>query len=90
MIPYLKPAKIRFTKHASDKFRLVGAYGFDVTEAVVIDTIMAPARVDEKDGQVLAVKPLDDEFALRVVYIRMNDNISVVTFYPVKRARYNV
>ncbi len=65
-------------------------YGFDVTEALVKDTVGEPSRVDQRDDQILALKPLNEEYALRVVYTRINDNIVVVTFYPVKRARFNV
>ena len=36
------------------------------------------------------LKPLDRECALRVVYKTLNDNMVVVTFYPVKRKRLNV
>ena len=38
----------------------------------------------------MVLKPLDREYALRVVYKMVNDNIVVVTFYPVKRKRFNV
>jgi len=40
--------------------------------------------------QILAIRPLDDEYALRVAYRRINDNILVVTFYPVRRERFHV
>ena len=33
---------------------------------------------------------MDEEYGLRVVYRRTNDNIVVVTFYPVRRERFNV
>ena len=39
---------------------------------------------------VLATRPFDEEYAIRVVYRFINDNILVVTFYPVKRKRFNV
>jgi hypothetical protein len=40
-------------------------------------------------AKLLAVKPFDDEYA-RVVYRIVNDNMLVITFYPVKRERFNV
>jgi hypothetical protein len=86
----MEAEKIRFTKHAAEKFEFLKAYGFDITEALVKDTVATPSRVDQRDDQVLALKPLNEEYALRVVYSRTNDNIVVVTFYPVKRARFNV
>ncbi len=86
----MKFEKIRFTKHASEKFELLKTYGFDVTKAFVTNTIMNPSRVDLRDDQSLALRPLNEEYALRVVYKRINDNIVVVTFYPVRRARFDV
>ncbi len=65
-------------------------YGFSLSEAVVKETISSPSRVDRRNNQLLALKPLNQEYALRVVYRLVNDNIVVVTFYPVKRARFDV
>lgn len=86
----MKAERIKFTKHAADKFQLLTKYGFSVTEANVKDTIAKPARVEQRNNQTLATKPLDSDHALRVVYRRINDNIVVVTFYPVRRQRVNV
>jgi hypothetical protein len=82
--------KIRFTKHAREKFALLERYGFPLAEAAVKGTILNPSRVERRRGQVLATRPLDEEYAIRVVYRFINDNILVVTFYPVKRKRFNV
>ena len=82
--------KVRFTKHAKQKFTLLRRYGFDIPEASVTDAVTNPARVDPRDDQLLALKPLNREYAIRVVYRIVNDHIVVVTFYPVKRERFNV
>lgn len=82
--------KTRFTKHARNKFELLRKYGFDVTAAAVKETIANPSRVDARSDQLLALKPINREYALRVVYKTVNNNIVVVTFYPVKRERFNV
>jgi len=89
-IRHMKSEKIRFTKHASEKFELLKKYGFDVTKSFVTKTIRSPSRVDLRDDQCLALRLLNEEYALRVIYKRINDNIVVVTFYPVKRARFDV
>jgi hypothetical protein len=82
----MRAGKVKFTKHAFEKFDFLAKYGFHVTETAVTN----PDKVERRDGQTLATKSMDDEIALRVVYRQTNDNIVVVTFYPVKRARYNV
>jgi len=60
-------------------------YGFPLDEAPVKGTIVNSSRVERRRGQVLATRPLDEEYAIRVVYRLINDNILVVTFYPVRR-----
>ena len=82
--------KVEFTKHAYDKFGLLRKYGFDISRATVEEAVASPCLVDRRDDHVLVLKPLDREYALRVVYKMVNDNIVVVTFYPVKRKRFNV
>jgi hypothetical protein len=57
---------------------------------VVRQAVGHPTRVDRRGDQMLAVKPIDEEHAIRVVYEEVNDNIVVVTLYPVKRERSNV
>jgi len=81
---------IKFTKHAIEKIRLLEKYGFKVSHNMVIDTINNPVRVDRRGNQYLAVKPIDEIYALRVVY-EVRENIKVIiTLYPVRRERYGV
>jgi len=81
---------IRFMKHARDKFKFVGEYGFKISEDTVKEIIIKPTRLERRNDQLLALKPVDREYAIRVVYRVINDNIVVVTFYPVKRKRFRV
>jgi hypothetical protein len=83
-------ARIRFTKHAREKFEFVGKYGFKMSEDIVKETIINPSRLERRNDQLLALKPIDRKYAIRVVYRVVNDNIVVVTFYPVKRERFSV
>lgn len=82
--------RISFTKHAYQKFEFLRKYGFDVSETLVRETVADPSQIYRRDDQLLALKPLNQEYALGVVYKMVNDNIVVVTFYPVKRERFNV
>lgn len=82
--------KIRLTRHAKDKLVFVRKYGFNVDEATIKEAVANPSRIDRKDNQLMALKPLTREMAIRVVYKLINDNIVVITFYPVKRKRFNV
>lgn len=82
--------KIRFTGHARQKFELLRKFGFEVSEATVKEAVVSPSRLDRRGDQILALKPIDREYAIRVVYKMVNDNIVVVTFYPVMRERFSV
>jgi len=82
--------RIRFTRHAHHKFELLKKYGFSVSEDTVREAVTNPSRLDGRDDQLLALKPINPEYAIRVVYKIVNDNIVVVTFYPVRRERFSV
>jgi len=82
--------RIRFTKHSNEKFSFLRKYGFIINKADVIRTVSKPARVDRKGNQLLAVREINDKYALRVVYEQRNGIIIVITFYPVKRKEYGI
>ena len=83
-------SKVRFTRHAINKFQILKNYGFEVSRQQVINVVLNPARVEKRNGQFLAVKPFDSMHALRVVYEVREDFLIVITFYPVRRERYGV
>jgi hypothetical protein len=83
-------SKVRFTRHADEKFGVLKGYGFEVDKKMVVEAVLRPRRVDRRDDQFFAVKPVDPEYALRVVYERRKGFLVVITFYPVRRERYGV
>ena len=67
----LKPERVKrvkFTKHAHEKFALLSKYGFKIDETTVRRVIEDPSRVDSRGNQLLALKPVDQKHAIRVVY----------------------
>ena len=82
--------RIRFTKHAREKFDFVKHYGFEVNEEKVLEAVRNPTRLDQRKTQYFATKAIDDKYALRAVYEKRKDYILVITFYPVRRERYGV
>jgi len=82
--------KVRFTRHASDKFEFVRMYDFNLDRRRVVEAVSNPDRLDERGGQHLALKVLDEIYALRVVYEERNGYVAVITFYPVRRDRYGL
>ena len=86
----MRTGKIKFTKHASEKLKLLETHGFPIPESIINKAVKNPDHMERRNEQTLAIKAIDEEFALRVVFKQTNDNIPFVTFYPVKRARYGV
>lgn len=85
-----KHSRIRFTKHAREKFELVRHYGFDVDEEEIVEAIRNPARLERRDAQCFVVRAIDAKHVLRVVYEERKGYLVVITFYPVRRDRYGV
>lgn len=60
--------RVKFSRHAVKKFAFLKRYGFVVGKALVVEVVLYPDGLDERGGQFFAVKVLDDEYALKVVY----------------------
>jgi len=80
---------IRFTGHARHKFEILRELGFKVEEHRVLEIVRKPSIVGRawRDRSV-ATGPLNSTHVLRVIFEKQNGNITVVTFYPARRARY--
>jgi len=83
-------SKIRFTKHAREKFEFVKRYGFNLDEKQVVEAIQNPSSREQRSGQYFVNKILDAKYGLRVVYEKRKDYLVVITFYPVRRERYDL
>ncbi|MHA1839539.1 MAG: DUF4258 domain-containing protein [Candidatus Ranarchaeia archaeon] len=81
---------IRFTKHALDKFNILQRYGFILERNQVIDVVANPDRLEHIGLQEFATKVLNEEYAIRVVYEKRQNQMVVITFYPVRRDRYGI
>jgi len=82
--------RVKFTKHALEKFEVVKHYGFETNKELVIETVLNPEHLDKRGNQYFGLKIIDSKYALRVVYEKRKDYLVVITFYPVKRERYGI
>lgn len=80
---------IRFTSHARRKFQVLKELGLDIPEDKVVHAVREPSstRHTWKNRFVTTLR-LNSTHILRVVFEKENGNITVVTFYPARRARY--
>lgn len=83
-------SKVRFTRHTIEKFKLLEGYGFEVEKAQVIRAVLNPERIDEKEGQFLETRTISSRHAIRVVYEIRKGFLVIITFYPVRRERYDL
>lgn len=82
--------RIIFTKHAIEKFDVLREYGFEIQRKQIVETILNPENLCERDSQFFATRAIDSKHAVRVVYEKRKDYLVVITFYPVRRRRYDV
>lgn len=82
--------KMVFTKHASDKFVNLPPESVKVTKRDVLEAIKKPAYKDiESDRpKIIVHKNLDKTHIVRVVYKEESGIITVITFYPTRKGRY--
>ena len=82
--------KVRFTKHAREKFEVLKRYGFEISEEEVIRTIRDPARVDKRGSQHFTIRAINAEHALRVVYEEGKDHLLVITSSSEAKALWHI
>ncbi len=81
--------KIVFTAHAKDKFLILKEHGFPVDEELVVKTVENPDKVTHsRKRRLIAQKMIDEKHLLRVIYEIKSGKISVITFYPARRDRF--
>ncbi|MDE1853958.1 MAG: hypothetical protein KGI38_09495 [Thaumarchaeota archaeon] len=80
-------ARVRFTRHAEEKFEAVHSYGFNVPRSLVERAISAPDHTARRGVQTFSTVILDDKFGLRVVHEERKGIIVVMPFYPIERKR---
>jgi len=61
---------------------------YNLTEQLVKDTIRKPDEIIKGYGGRLIAHKLLDKHLLRVVYLKQEENIKVITVYPAKKERY--
>jgi len=70
-------------------FKVLRDLGLEVEEHKVLEIVRKPSIIGRgwKD-RLMVTGPLNSTRVLRVIFEKQNGNITVVTFYPARRARY--
>ena len=82
--------EIRYTKHALEKFKILEKHGVKVKKSFVSQTVKNPELEDNVSRKPLkiAVGGIDKDHCLRIVYRQEEKVRVVITFYPVRKGRY--
>lgn len=81
--------KTIYTRHAEDKLKRKDIISFGVTKEVMEEILAKPrTKTKTKYGNWAAVKELDRQHDLRVVYDIMGIERKVITFHIAKKGRY--
>ncbi len=80
---------IRFTRHASEKFKILSRHGFGVSRGDVLKTMNRPDFIDHSRLPLkIAQKDFDKTHVLRVVFKEEEGDKVIITFYPGRKTQY--
>jgi len=83
------PKKIIFCTHAENKFRILNKHDLKITKAQISDVIINAENIIKGErSRKIAQKPFNSEYLLRVIFEETDESITIITFYPAKRSRY--
>jgi len=75
--------KLRYARHAGQKFKGLKRHGFEVTQEQVEETLQSPEAVfPQEGGQFIAQKTVSERHLLWVVFRAKGEVKVVITFYP--------
>ena len=82
--------RIIFTKHAEKKFGFLKELGFNIKRGFVEESLKNPSKIQKGySGTKVILKKIDETHNLRIVYSDEGGIITVITFYPVRKDRYD-
>jgi len=81
--------KIIFSKHAEWKFEVLRRHDVIIEREMVENALRKPDLLGRgPKGIMIVQKAVDREHLLRVIHVRKNNDIRVITFYLARRERY--
>ena len=81
--------EIFFCSHAENKFRIFKRHGLNFTKTQITEVLLRPEKIVDSDRfRKIAQKEFKPGYLLRVVFEETKESITVITFYPAKRSRY--
>ena len=81
--------KVKFCKHAELKFQIFKKHGVDFTKSQIEEVVSHPDKIIEAEkSRRIAQKVMNTQYLIRVIFEESKDSITIITFYPARRNRY--
>jgi len=80
---------IKFSLHSLFKFSILKRHGFEISENEIINCIKVPDNISSGfNDRKIAQKKIDEKHSIRVIFEEIENEIIIITFYPVRSGRY--
>lgn len=77
-----------YTLHALDKLKTKEAKKFEITKKRIEKAVKTGSIVEVEKEVTTAVDTISQDYSLCVVYKMTGENVKIITFFPVKKGRY--
>ncbi len=82
-------SRIIFSYHSLEKIKILKEHGFNITKKDILSVIRNPDKIlMGYKGRKISQKIINSELLLRVVFLKGDNIIKVITIYPGRRDRY--
>ncbi|TAL70794.1 MAG: DUF4258 domain-containing protein [Bacteroidetes bacterium] len=80
---------VNFSLHSLLKFSILRRHGFNISEKEINDCIQYPDNLSSGfNNRKIAQKIIDEKHSIRVIFEETENEIIIITFYPVRSGRY--
>ena len=81
--------RILFCRHAKLKLLILAEHNVFFTASQITEAIKNPDKISHgKKNRKIAQKIIDEQHVLRVIFEEEKEEITIITFYPARRERY--
>ena len=81
--------KIIFSNHSIEKIKILNKHGFQINKKMAVDIMKNPDKITNSyKNRKIAQKIINNRYFIRVIFMEYLGSKRIITFYPVKRSRY--
>jgi uncharacterized DUF497 family protein len=81
--------KVIFSKHAEIKLRILKKHGINFSKTLIENAVVNPDKIIRAEkSRLIAQKLYNSDHLIRVIFEETANCITIITFYPARRSRY--